>query len=58
VWRRGRLTCLADASPDRYRPALARSLHNLDNMLSALGRPAEAEAARNEALAIQTSGVQ
>ena len=43
---------LAEAYPDRYRPDLATSLSNLGSTFSALGRPAEAEAASNEAQAL------
>ncbi len=46
---------LAAASPDRYRPDLARSLSNLAIQNSALGKDAEALAAREEALAIRSS---
>jgi hypothetical protein len=42
---------LAAASPDRYRPELARSLSNLAAILDALGRTAEAEKIRNDAAA-------
>jgi len=41
---------LAAACPDRYRPALARSLDNLGNRFSELGRPAEEAAAHDEAM--------
>ena len=40
---------LAAASPDRYRPDLARSLTNLAEALMALDRTADANAARDEA---------
>ena len=40
---------LAAASPDRYRPDLARSLNNLAEALMALDRTAAANAARDEA---------
>jgi tetratricopeptide (TPR) repeat protein len=43
---------LAEAYPDRYRPYLARSLSNLGNRLSALGRPAEALPPTQEAVAL------
>ena len=42
---------LAAASPDRYRPDLARSLNNLRILLSKLGRPAEALPVTEEAVA-------
>ena len=41
---------LAAASPDRYRPDLARSLSNLGIRFSELGRPAEALPATEEAV--------
>ena len=40
---------LAAASPDRYRPDLARSLDNLGIKFSELGRSAQAAAAHDEA---------
>ncbi len=43
---------LAQASPDRYRPDLARSLDNLGVRFSALGRPAEALPPAQEAVTI------
>ena len=41
---------LAAASPDRYRPGLARSLNNLGIWFAELGRPADATAAHDEAM--------
>jgi len=43
---------LAAASPDRYRPDLARSLNNLGIRFSALGRPAGALPVTEEAVAM------
>ena len=43
---------LAAASPDRYRPDLARSLNNLGVRFSELGRPADALPVTEEAVAI------
>ena len=43
---------LAAASPDRYRPDLARSLANLGVWFSALGRPADALPVTEEAVAM------
>ena len=48
IWRE-----LAAAYPDRYRPDLAASLSNLGVRFSALGRPAEALPAEQEAVAIR-----
>ena len=42
---------LAAASPDRYRPDLARSLSNLGVAFSELGRPQEALPVTEEAVA-------
>ena len=44
---------LAAASPDRYRPDLARSLSNLGIWFSELGRPAEALPVTQEAVTIR-----
>jgi tetratricopeptide (TPR) repeat protein len=44
---------LAAASPDRYRPDLARTLDNLGVWFFELGRPAEALPASEEAVAIR-----
>jgi tetratricopeptide (TPR) repeat protein len=44
---------LAVASPDRYRLDLARSLTNLSEVLEAVGRQADADAARDEAAKLQ-----
>jgi tetratricopeptide (TPR) repeat protein len=43
---------LATASPDRYRPDLARSLSNLGVRFSELGRPADALPVTEEAVAV------
>jgi hypothetical protein len=40
---------LAAASPDRYRPDLAQSLTNLGEILEAVDRASDADAARDEA---------
>ena len=44
---------LTAASPDRYRPDLAQSLTNLGEVLEAVGRKADADAARDEAAKLQ-----
>ena len=44
---------LAAASPDRYRSDLAQSLTNLGEVLEAVGREADADAARSEAANLQ-----
>ena len=44
---------LAAANPDRYRPDLAQSLTNLGEVLEAVGRKADADAARDEAAKLQ-----
>lgn len=44
---------LAEARPDAFLPDLARSLNNLGNMLSDLGRREDALAATDEAVSIR-----